>query len=174
MSVEVNVIFINGWGGDVTSFELASMREAILAEFGRSIYCPPPVNYTETGLILRYLEDWKDPTIFAALSCGCSTVNAVTAHCPPSERIPYAMMMSPSVWCGLGYVQPVVGKATQVTSWAGDFFNPGGRLIVQRAPDNYITQIDEIKSGYAHGWTPRSPLAQRRLAEEIQLAQKGA
>ena len=170
---EVNVLFINGWGGAITSTSLAGMRAKTIARFGSSIYCPPPVNYTETGLILRYLEKWTDAQILVGLSCGCSTINAIAHHVSKGERIPFAMYCSPSMWCGIGTVPPIIRRATQVSSWAGDFFNPGTRRLVVRAPGNTTTHIDEIKTGLAHGSTPSSPLAVDRLYAEILQAQKG-
>lgn len=163
-----NVLFINGWGGAITSTAIAGMREATIAEFGRNIYAPPPVNYKETGLILRYLEKWKDVQILVGLSCGCSTINEIAKHAKKGERIPYAMYCSPSMWCGVGAVPPIVERATQVTSWAGDFFNPGGRRLIVPTSDNHTTAFDEIKSGLGHGFSPGSAAARNRLFAEIQ------
>lgn len=170
--MQPNVMFINGWGNALTSTALAGMRQNIVAWFGRNIYCPPPVNYTETGLILRYLEKTKDPWIIAALSCGCSTINLI-ATARPSEPILYAMYCSPSMWCGVGTVPSNIRKATQVSSRGSDPFNPGTRRLVVPAPRNVTTVIDEIKTGLSHGYTPSAASAQARLNSEISLAMKG-
>lgn len=163
-----NVLFINGWGGAITSQSIAGLRDRTVAKFGRNIYAPPPVNHTETGLILRYLEKWKDAQILVGLSCGCSTINLIAKHAAKGERIPYAMYCSPSIYCGLGYVPPIVERATQVTSWAADFFNPGSRMIVQRAPGNSVTVIDKMQTAAGHGFTPGASGVQERLWQEIE------
>lgn len=164
---EPNVLFVNGWGGAITSTALAGMRNATIAKFGRKIYAPPPVNYTETGLILRYLEKWKDIQILVGLSCGCSTINLI-ANYRPGERIPYAQFCSPSMYCGVGYVPANIERATQVSSWGADFFNPGTRRLVVPVGGNKITKIDEIKTGLGHGNTPSSAAARERLFAEIE------
>jgi hypothetical protein len=168
--MELNVLFIHGAGpNNFFGGHLEAMRNATIKEFGREIYCPPAVDYTETGLIARYLDKWKNPQILIGLSCGCSTVNAICKS-RPLERIPYAMYCSPSIWCGLGYVPPNVERATQVTSvW--DFFNPGGRMIVQRAHGNNVSVIDEIKTNHRHVATPSAPGVYDRLFTEIRRAQ---
>lgn len=164
-----NVLFINGMGGDLTSFTLAALRNRTIAEFGRAIYSPPPVDYQETGLILRYLEKWKDIQILVGLSCGCSTINAISKYAAKGERIPFAMFYSPSIYCGVGKVQPIVERAAEVNSWAADFFNPGSRRLIVPEVGNTKTKFDApIKSGLAHGYTPNSPVAQRVLWDAIQ------
>lgn len=173
MAKQVNVLFINGWGGDATSFELAAMRNDVIAKFGRRIYCPPPVNHNETGLILRYLEKWVDDQIMVGLSCGCSTINEVCKAAPKGDSIPYAMYLSPSMWCGIGSrpVLPIVKRAQQVTSWWGDLFNPGARQLINLQPGNRVSKLlPTINSGYAHGWSPRSPQARAALKLEIETA----
>lgn len=172
MTRQVNVLFINGWGGAITSGSIATLRNDTVAHFGRKIYAPPPVNHQETGLILRYLEKWKDDQILVGLSCGCSTINAIAQHAAKGERIPYAMFCSPSIWCGLGYVHPIVERATQVTSWPADFFNPGSRMIVQRAPGNTTTVIDKMQTSAAHGFTPGASGVRERLFAEIERTLK--
>jgi len=163
-----NVLFINGWGGAITSTSIASLRNDTVAKFGRKIYAPPPVNFRETGMILRYLEKWKDVQILVALSCGCSTINEIAKYAPKGDRIPYAMYCSPSMWCGVGYVPPIIERATQVSSWAGDFFNPGSRQLVQRAAGNTVTKIDVMQTSAAHGFTPGAAGVRERLWKEIE------
>ncbi len=167
---EVNVLFINGMGGAFTSMSLARLRNRTVAKFGRKIYAPPPVDYKETGLVLRYLDRWKDAQILVGLSCGCSTINAIAQYANKKERIPFAMYYSPSIYCGVGQVSPIVERATQVSSWAVDFFNPGTRRLIAPKSGNTTTKIDEIKTGLSHGTTPDSAAAQQRLFAEIQLA----
>lgn len=166
-----NVLFINGMGGDMTSFTLAALRNRTIAKFGKRIYAPPPVDYQETGLILRYLEKWKDLQILVGLSCGCSTINAVAKYAAKGERIPFAMFYSPSIWCGVGTVPPIVERAAEVNSWPADFFNPGSRRLIVPAPGNTTTKFDApIKTGLGHGFTPNSPVAEQRLFAEIERA----
>jgi hypothetical protein len=167
---EVNVLFINGWGGAITSQSIAGLRDSTVAKFGRKIYAPPPVNHQETGLILRYLEKWQDAQILVGLSCGCSTINAIAHHAKKGERIPYAMYCSPSIWCGLGTVPAIVERATQVTSWGLDFFNPGSRLLVQRSEGNSSTIIDKMQTSSAHGFNPGATGVRERLWKEIERA----
>lgn len=174
MSVEPNVLFINGMGGSFTSGSIAALRERTIAEFGRKIYCPPPVNYKETGLILRYLENWTDDLIIAGLSCGCSTINAIATHAPKGERIPFAMYYSPSVYCGVGKVPPIIERAQEVNSWAGDWFNLGSQRLIIPVGGNVITKFnDRIKTGMGHGFTCGSLVAQAVLFSEINKALKG-
>lgn len=170
---EVNVLFINGWGGALTSQSIYGLRERTIAEFGRSIYCPPPVNHTETGLILRYMAKWKDALIPVGLSCGCSTINAVMEVAPQGERVPAAFYYSPSMYCGVGKVPAIVKVAVEVNSWAGDFFNPFSRNLIVPAPGNETTRFERMESGMAHGFTPKYGPAQVRLFMAIRDAQKG-
>lgn len=173
MSVEVNLIFINGWGGDPTSFSSAGLRNRILAKFGRTIYCPPPVNYKETGLILRYLDEWKDPTILVGLSCGCSTINEVLRHAPAREKVPFAIYYSPSQYCGIGKVPSVVDRALEVNSNYFDFFNLGMQRMLYPAAGNTRTEfMPQLKTGLGHGFTPGSAQAQAILISEIEKVQK--
>lgn len=170
--MQLNVLFINGMGGKWTSTSLAAQRQRVLAVFDRTIYSPPPVDYKETGLILRYLEKFKAPTIFSVLSCGCSTLNLIGKETEAAEIIPYGMYCSPSIWCGLGYVPPTVKRATQVTSWGLDFFNPGSRMILQPAKGNNVTVIDKMQTSAAHGFTPTASGVPERLIAEIKRAQE--
>lgn len=170
MPRQVNVLFINGWGGDATSFELAAMRNDVLATFGKNIYCPPPVNHQETGTILRYLEKWVEDQILVGLSCGCSTINEIIKHAAKGENIPYAMYLSPSRLCGIGSrpVLPIVKRAQEINSWWGDGFNLGNLQCIHLAEGNKTTTLlPRYTSGYAHGWSPRSPVARKMLKDEI-------
>jgi len=168
MSGEPNVLFINGMGGSFTSWTLAALRERTIERFGRAIYCPPPVDYQETGLILRYLEKWKDALIPVGLSCGCSTINAVLSNVAKGERVPYAQYYSPSIYCGVGTVPVVVEIAQEVNSWALDFFNPGARRLIVPSRGNITTKFPaRVKTGLAHGFTPNSGQAEALLYAAI-------
>lgn len=160
----LNVLFINGWGGAITSTSLAGLRNRTVAEFGREIYAPPPVNHTETGLILRYIEKWKNAQILVGLSCGCSTINLIATHAAKGERIPFAMYFSPSMWCRVGHVRQLVERAAEVHSTPADPFNFGSRRLIVPVAGNTKTTFDPpIRSGRPHGFTPDSPEAQRVL-----------
>lgn len=169
-----NVLFINGWGGALTSFSIANLRNRTIAEFGDQIYAPPPVNYTDESMLARYLDKWKDIQILAMLSCGCSVGNKIAAL-RPKEVIPYAIYYSPSRLCGiLGFPVPKnIASATQVTSNPWDGFNLGGMMCIKRASGNTTSKIDEIYSGKAHGWSPDHAGAQARLFAEIRKTLKG-
>lgn len=164
---EPNVLFIHGAGPNtLLGGHLEAMRNATIARFGRSIYAPPAVDHTETGLISRYLDKWKDIQILVGLSCGCSTINKIAAS-RPNERIPYAMYCSPSMWCGVGYVSQSIERATQVTS-VMDFWNPGGRTLIQPQGGNTRSVIDTLQTDRGHVATPTYPAAIQRLFAEIE------
>jgi hypothetical protein len=169
-----NVLFINGWGGALTSFSLAGLRNRTIAKFKDSIYAPPPVDYTDESSLMRYLDKWKDIQILVMLSCGCSAGNKIAAM-RPNEVIPYAMYYSPSRRCGfLGFPVPKnIAKATQVTSNKWDWFNLGAAMITFPAKGNATTKIDEIYTGDGHGFTPGNLTAQERLWREIEATLKG-
>lgn len=169
MSAEPNIMMINGWGGAITSSALRGLWNRTITEFGRSIYAPPPVDYKETGLILRYLAQTKDPWIFVGLSCGCSTINAI-ANAAPNEPILHAFYYSPSMYCGVGRVPKNVSRATQVSSWSWDFFNPGSRQLIVPVTGNTVTKFNTIQTNIAHGYTPNSMEAETQLFTTIQRA----
>jgi len=166
-----NVLCINGMGGSWTSGSLYALWQRMVEEFGRGIYAPPPVNYKETGMILRYFHKTVDPWIMVGLSCGCSTINAV-AGAAPNEKIVHAFYYSPSIYCGVGEVSINVAKATQVSSWKWDFFNPGSRQLIVPKGSNKVTVFNTIQTNLGHGFTPNSPEAQAKLFAAIRL-QKG-
>lgn len=169
-----NVLFINGWGGALTSASLANLRNRTIAKFGDAIYAPPPVDYTDEGMLMRYLDKWTDVQILVMLSCGCSS-GAKIAELRPKEVIPYAIFYSPSRLCGmLGFPIPKnIAKATQVTSNPWDGFNLGVTRLVRPEKGNTTTKIDEIYSGMNHGFTPGHQGAEQRLFSEIQATLKG-
>lgn len=163
-----NVLFVNGWGGAVTSTSLAGLRNRTIAEFGSAIHAPEPVNYTSESALLRYLDKWQDIQILVMLSCGCSAGNKIAAQ-RPNEIIPYAIYYSPSRLCGiLGFPVPKnIARATQVTSNPYDFFNLGAARMIKPAAGNTISKIDEIYAGLPHGSTSGHAGAQARLFAEI-------
>jgi hypothetical protein len=167
-----NVLCINGMGGSWTSGSLYALWQRMTEEFGRGIYAPPPVNYKETGMILRYFHKTVDPWIMVGLSCGCSTINAV-ANAAPTEKIVHAFYYSPSMYCGVGEVSMNVAKATQVSSWPFDFFNPGSRQLIVPKGSNKVTVFNTIQTNLGHGFTCSSPAAQAQLFDAIRK-QKGS
>lgn len=162
-----NVLFIHGAGPNILlGGALETLRNQTIAEFGNKIYAPPAVDWTETGLIGRYLDKWKDVQILVGLSCGCSTINAI-AQSRPKERVPFAMYCSPSRFCSLGYVPPNVERAVQATSNNWDGWNLGGGKIVQRSSSG--SPVDVITTGYGHISSPLHPSVKKRLFDEIRL-----
>lgn len=168
-----NVLFVYGWGGWITSQTLSALRSRTIAEFGNQIYTPEPLNYTDEAGIARYMDKWNDVQIFGVLSCGCSAA-AKIAGMKPKEVVPYAMFFSPSRPCGmLGFpIKQNIARATQVTSNSGDLFNPGKAMLVKRAAGNNVSVIDEIDTGYGHGYTPLHPGAEARFFAEIRATLK--
>ena len=169
--MSVNVLFINGWGGKVTSTSLAALRYRTIRQFGNKIFAPDTVNYTNEAELMRYLDKWVDPQILVMLSCGCSSGNKIAAM-RSREVIPYAIYYSPSRLCGiLGFPVPAnIAKATQVTSNPWDFFNLGAARMIHPSNGNTTSKIDEIYSGMGHGSTPGHAGAQARLWAEIRMA----
>jgi hypothetical protein len=166
-----NVLFINGWGGKVTSASLAALRNRTVMHFGNKIFAPDTVNYTNEEALMSYLDKWKDPQILVMLSCGCSSGNKIAAM-RRNEVIPYAIYYSPSRLCGiLGFPVPSnIAKATQVTSNPWDMFNLGAARMIKPMRGNTTSQIDEIYAGMPHGSTPGHGGAQARLWAEIRAA----
>ncbi len=171
---QVNVLFINGWLGAAPSFALHDMRDDTIAVFGNSIHCPEPFNHNDTAGILAAVKRWKDPQIFVALSCGCTTINECAKWVDAIESIPFAMYLSPSFPCGIGTrpVPPVIKRAQEVNSWAADGFNLGQRQAIKLAPGNKTTVLlPRIKSAFTgHGFTPYRADARASLHSEIRRA----
>lgn len=162
-----NVLFIHGAGPNaLLGGALEQLRNKAIAEFGRKIYAPPAVDHSESGLIARYLDKWKDVQILVGLSCGCSAINRIAAS-RPNERVPFALYCSPSRFCNLGTVPPNVERAMQATSNTWDGWNLGGAQIVQRTPGEGGTAIDEFYTGYGHVNSPLHPQVWARLKAEI-------
>ena len=167
-----NVLFINGWGGAFTSQSLAWLRNRTIAEFRDRVYAPPPVNYTNEDMLLRYLDKWKDKQILVMLSCGCSAGDKI-AGLRPNETIPYAIHYSPSRLCGiLGFPVPKnIAKVQEVNSNYFDGFNLGAMQMIYPKKGNTTTKVmPRIFSGLPHGYTPNYLPAQELLFAEIRAS----
>ena len=166
----INVQFVYGAGND-TLFGggLRDLQAAVKAKFGKSVYSPRIIDYTEYETLLRLLRQWNDPTILVGHSCGCMSVtNAALAL--SMERIPYLLAIAPSIYCPVAALPPNVGRATQATSNPFDFFNPFARQLLYLSPVNNKTKLDVITTGYGHVQAPYSPAVKARLLKEVELA----
>lgn len=170
----INVQFVYGAGND-TAFGggLRALQAAVKEKFGNAVYSPRIIDYTEYQTLLRLLRAWKDPTIMVGHSCGCNPITAAAVELS-MEPIPYIMAIAPSIYCSPWNLPPNVKRATQATSWAGDFFNPFGRQLLNKSPINTVTKLDVIKTGMGHVQAPYSPLVKARLLSEVELALSGA
>jgi hypothetical protein len=170
----INVLFVYGAGDDsLLGRPLREMQELVKTEFGEAVYSPRVIDYTEYNTLVRLLRQWNDPTILVGHSCGCMSITRAVVELS-MEAIPYLMAIAPSVYCRVSPLPPNVGRATQVTSNALDFFNPGARMLLGRSPVNQTTVIDEVRSGLAHVLAPRSIEARQRLVAEVRLALEAA
>lgn len=166
----INVQFVYGAGND-TMFGggLRFLQEAVVKTYGSKVYCPRIIDYTEYDTLVRLLSKWNDPTILVGHSCGCMSVTrAATAL--SMERIPYLLAIAPSIYCPVVPLSPNVARATQATSWWGDFFNPFGRQLLSRSSVNNKTEIDVISTGASHLNAPYSTEVRDRLLAEIKRA----
>lgn len=165
---QVNVQFVYGAGNDqMFGGGLREIQAAVIKKFGAQVYSPRIVDYTEYDTLVRLIGKWKDPTILVGHSCGCmSAVNATIAN--SMIKFPYVMAIAPSIYCPMGYLAPNVARATQATSWWGDFFNPFGRQLLQRSAVNNKSVVDVIATGASHLNAPYSPLVRDRVIAEIQ------
>ena len=166
----INVQFVYGAGND-TAFGggLRALQAAVKEKFGEAVYSPRIIDYTEYDTLIRLLEKWKDPTILVGHSCGCNPITAAAVKLS-MERIPYLLACAPSIYCPVWALPPNVARATQATSWWGDFFNPGARMLLSRNGINNKTKLDEISTGLSHLNTPYSPAVKARLLAEVGLA----
>lgn len=166
----VNVQFVYGAGND-TLFGggLRWLQDEVNRTFGDKVYSPRIVDYTEYETLLRLLRKWNDPTILVGHSCGC---NAVThaAVVLSMERIPYLLAIAPSIYCPVAPLPPNVARATQATSNAFDFFNPGGRTLLSVSPINRKTKLDTIWTGKTHLNAPYAVPVRDRLLTEVRNA----
>lgn len=166
----INVQFVYGAGSDdLFGGGLRDLQAAVKAKFGNAVYSPRIIDYTEYQTLLRLLRQWKDPTILVGHSCGCNPITAAAVELS-MEPIPYLMAIAPSIYCSPWNLPPNVKRATQATSWWGDFFNPGGRQLLQRSSVNNKTSLDVIATGMGHVQAPYSPLVKARLLKEVELA----
>lgn len=166
----INVQLVYGAGND-TMFGgcLRDLRAAVIAEFGNQVYVPRILDYTEGETLNRLMAKWNDPTVLVGHSCGCMTITAAAMK-NSMKRVPYLLACAPSIYCPVQPLVANVAKATQATSWWGDFFNPGGRTLLHKASANARTQLDVINTGMSHLQTPCSQAVRKRLLSEIALA----
>lgn len=166
----INLLLIYGAGND-TLFGggLRWLQSEAKQNYGTAIYSPRIVDYTEYQTIVRLLRQWNDPTIIVTHSCGGKSGTAAVAELS-MERIPYMMIIAPSIYCQLTPLPPNVARATQATSNAFDFFNPGGRLLLKPSSINFKTKIDAISTGKTHLNAPFAQVARDRLLTEIGTA----
>lgn len=168
----VNVLFVHGAGPNAWfGGALEGLRAAVVGKFGAKVYVPRAIDYTEYNTLVRLLNQWNDPTVLVGLSCGNKSITRAAAELS-MEKIPYLMACSPSMYCGMTPLPPNVQRATQVTSWWGDIFNPGSRMLLKKSSVNGKTELDRIDTGYGHTASPGSPVVVKRLLDEIDLASR--
>lgn len=166
----LNVQFVYGAGNDdLFGGALAQLHSEVKATFRDMIWCPRIIDHTEYNTLVRLLNQWKDPTILVGHSCGVRSITAAAAELS-MEPIPYLLAIAPSIYCSPVPLPPNVLRATQATSWVGDFFNPLGRTIVRASPVNNKTKVDVISTGKGHLFAPGDKQVQNRLMQEISQA----
>lgn len=166
----VNVQFVYGAGNDnLYGGGLRSLQSAVVTTFGSKVYSPRIIDYTEYQTLLRLLKQWKDPTILVGHSCGCMAITNAALELS-MEPIPYLLGIAPSVYCRVAPLPPNVGRATQATSTAADFFNLGGRTLLSVSPINNKTKLDVIRTGLPHVQAPYSKAVRDRLLTEVRNA----
>jgi len=164
----INIQFVYGAGND-TAFGggLRFLQDAVKTKFKDKVYSPRIIDWTEYETLLRLLRKWNDPTILVGHSCGCNPITHA-AVALSMERIPYLLAIAPSIFCPVAQLPPNVGNATQATSWWGDFFNPGGRMLLRANSINNKTKINEIYTGASHLNAPYSKLVLDKLLSEVE------
>lgn len=170
--MNVNVQFVYGAGNDTLfGAALRRLREVVLVSFPDrgQVYCPRILDYTEMQTLDRLVSQWKDPTILVGHSCGCLSITR-TATVNSMKRIPLVLGIAPSMFCGPWPVPVNVERLVQATSWWGDFFNPGSRMLLKRAASNSRTIVGEIKTGLSHLSAPSSPEVEHVLLNAIHKA----
>lgn len=170
--MSINVLMVHGAGpNNWFGGYLEAMRNAVLKKFPdpKQVWVPRAIDWTEYNTLVRLLAQWKDDTILVGLSCGCTSVTlAIAEH--SMEKIPYAMLCSPSMFCGVTPLPPNVRRATQVTSNRLDGWNLGARMLVSISAVNKTTALDQFFTGMAHIASPGHPTVVKRLLDEIDLA----
>jgi hypothetical protein len=169
-AMTINVQFVYGAGND-TLFGggLRALQTAVKDTYGTAVYSPRILDYTEYETLVRLMRKWQDPTILVGHSCGCMSITAA-ALALSMEKIPYLLAIAPSIYCPVSKLAPNVIKATQATSNAFDFFNPGGRTLLSLTPTNNKTKLNVIKTGMSHLNAPYSPEVKKQLLWEVGLA----
>lgn len=169
----INVQFVYGAGPDnLFGSGLRELRDEVVKKFGAKVYVPRIIDYTEYETLLRLLRKWQDPTILVGHSCGCMSITQA-ALAISMERVPYLMAIAPSIYCPVAALPNNVRRATQMTSWWGDFFNPGGRNLLYKTGANTTTVLDFIYTGYGHVPAPFAPVVGKRLLAEVDLVLGG-
>lgn len=165
----VNVVFVFGVGDETFGQYVIQLRNQCIAKFGNKIYSPRILDWTEGATLARLLKQWNDPTILVAHSCGNQTITQAALN-NSMEKVPYLCCMAPSMFCSPVPLAVNVARATQFTSWTGDWFNLGGRQLLKKASSNNRTVLDVVYTGEGHVQTPGSPLVKNRLFQEIERA----
>ena len=169
----INVQFVYGAGPDnLFGSGLRELRDEVIKKFGAKVYVPRIIDYTEYETLLRLLRKWQDPTVLVGHSCGCMSITSA-AVAISMERVPYLMAIAPSIYCSVAALPSNVRRATQMSSWWGDFFNPGARQLLSLNGANKTTVLDCITTGYGHVPAPYAPVVGKRLLAEIDLALGG-
>jgi alpha-beta hydrolase superfamily lysophospholipase len=174
----INVQFVYGAGSDALfGGGLRQLQADVAAKFKTTnprpdVYLPRILDYTELETLDRLVAKWNNPTILVGHSCGCMSITR-TALKNSMKRIPFLMAIAPSIYCPVVSIANNVKRATQATSWWGDFFNPGGRVLLSKTAANNVTKLDVINTGMGHVQAPYSPAVSARLLNEISLALEG-
>lgn len=174
----INVQFVYGAGSDALfGGGLRQLQADVAANFKTTgpradVYMPRILDYTEFDTLDRLMAKWNDPTILVGHSCGCMSITAA-ARKNSMKRVPFLMAIAPSIYCPVSVIVNNVKRATQATSWWGDFFNPGARLLLSTSGANNVTKLDVIKTGMGHVQAPYSPAVSARLLSEVKLALEG-
>jgi hypothetical protein len=163
---QVNVQFVYGAGPDnLYGGGLRWLQSEVKGQFGDKIYSPSIIDYTEYEKLVDRFASWNDPTILIGHSCGCNPITFI-AH-KFTRKIPFILCIAPSVFCPVATIPANVARVTQATSWWGDVFNLGGRLLARKAAGNTTSVIDEIKTGLGHVPAPYSNDVRSKLIAEI-------
>lgn len=169
----INVQFVYGAGPDnLLGSGLRELRDEVIKKFGGKVYVPRIIDYTEYETLLRLLRKWQDPTILVGHSCGCMSISQASMAIS-MERVPYLMAIAPSIYCPVAAISANVRRASQMTSWWGDFFNPGGRQLLKLNGANHATVLDVVYTGYGHVPAPFAPVVGKRLLAEVDFALGG-
>lgn len=173
---QINVIFVYGAGPDTgplgTGGGLRQMRDEIILAFKDKVYCPRILDWTEYATLVRLMRQYKDDCLLVGHSCGVYAITRAAVELS-MEKIPYLMGIAPSYLCPVGGLPPIspnVLRATQVTSWYGDPYNFGGRMLMKVSSINKTTKLDSMYANIIHINAPYYVPAIKRLAFECERA----